>query len=340
MVTITDIAKEVGVAPQVVSRVLHGGKSTASARLEIREKIKDVAALRGYRPSAAGQMLRKGSFHSIGILLGNADDFLLSQQSLAGLASGLAKRNYTATLFYINGTSESDLLDSRLVASQLTDALVIPYVRPPSRRLIKALASTRMPVIWMNRRTRHDAVSMDEAGAGAQLLTHLYHQGHRRVTFVDYSGNGDDPHTQERLKGFKAKAKSLNVPITVVAQRTLRQDRAKAAQIFLKKAKKPSALVINSLSAAQVFLQVAVRMGLRIPHDLALASFDDGQHYSANAPYITCAIRPDFTFGHVTAELILQRLEKRDRPLPSRRVPFELITGGTTVPLMHDLFLK
>ncbi len=329
-VTIADIAKEVGVAPQVVSRILHGGKSTASARKEIREKIREVAARRGYRPFAAGQMLRKGSFHSVGILIGNPNDFLLSQLALAGLAEGLATKDYTATLFYAEAHTDTALLDSRLIASKLTDALIIPYVRNPSRRLVSELKSLHIPVIWMNRRTRFDAVRMNEAGASAMLLRHLFDQGHREITFLDYSGNGGDPHTRERIGGLKKEAEALGIRLHLHLDRIARADRAPAARRFLMSSPNPRALIVNSLSAAQVFLQVAHQLGRVLPDELALASFDDGSQCTANTPCITCAIRPDFAFGRNTAEMVLQRLEDPGTPLPLRKMNFELNIGGST----------
>lgn len=329
-VTIADIAKEVGVAPQVVSRILHGGKSTASARKEIREKIREVATKRGYRPSAAGQMLRKGTFHSVGILIGHSDNFLLSQLTLTGLAEALAEKEYTATLFYVRDKSDSGLLDSRLIASKLTDALIIPYVRPPSQRLVRELNALHIPVIWMNRRCRHDALRMNEAGASAMLLRHLVEQGHRKVAFVDYSGDGKDAHTRERITELKKCAAELKVELELRLDQIPRSDRAPVVRRFLADKKNPGALIVNSLSATQIFLQVAHQRGLRIPDELALASFDDGSFHTASTPIITCVIRPDFAFGRSTAEMVLQRLENPDKPLPLRKLDFELRIGGST----------
>lgn len=330
MVTIADIAREVGVAPQVVSRVLHGGKSTAGARRELRERIREVAARRDYRPFAAGRMLRSRSFHSIGILLGQAHDFLISQQSLAGLVSRLAEDDYTGTVYYTSGTSDPELLDNRLITSKLCDALIIPYVRPPGQRLLAALAALAMPVIWMNRRARYDCVSMDETGAGALLADHLHERGQQAVTFVDYSGGGRDQHTRDRMRGLATRAAALGLQTSFVTEVVDRVHRPAAARALLTQRKRPHALIVNSLSAAQVILQTAVQLGLGIPEDLALASFDDGGHYSANIPFITCALRPEFLFGQVTGQLVLDRLKQPGRAQVSRRVPFELVVGGTT----------
>lgn len=329
MVTLADIAKEVGVAPQVVSRVLHGGKGTASARLEVRERIKEVAARHGYRPFAAGQILRNRSFRSVGILIGNENDFLLSQDSLAGLIAGLSRSDYTGTLYYAEGDSNEELSTNRLLASQLTDALVIPYVRSPRSRFFREVMALKVPVIWLNRRARFDAVAMDEAGAAAQLVTHLAEEGHRRITFVEYSGGGRDPHTRERVRGGQAAAKKYGVTLDVIAKQVPRSERAAAARALLR-SRGPRALIVNSLSAAQVILQVAKELHLEVPNDLALASFDDGHQYSANVPFITCAIRPGFAFGQAAADLVLKRLQPPGEPQRALRVPFDLRIGGTT----------
>lgn len=329
-ITITDIAREVGVSPQVVSQVLHGGKSTAGARREIREKIRKHAAERGYRPFAASQILRKGSFRSVGVLIGDPNDFLLSQLALAGLTEGLAEKEYTATLFYAKARTDSDLLDSRLISSKLTDALVIPYVREPSRHLVNELKTLDIPVIWMNRHTRYDAVRMDESSAASLLLRHLASEGNKKVIFLDYSSGGKDAHTRERLKGLKKEAGKLGVRLDVHLESVARTDRALAARAFLRRHRCPGAMIINSLSAAQVFLQVAHQLQLKLPEDVALASFDDGSQYTANTPFVTCAIRPDFAFGRCTADMVLTRLENPSTFLPLRKLEFDLRIGGST----------
>lgn len=330
-ITITDIARELGVSPQVVSQVLHGGKSTAGARRELREKIRKYAAEKGYRPFAASQILRKGSFNSVGVLIGNPNDFLLSQQALAGLTEGLSQKDYTATLFYANAQTDSELLDSRLISSKLTDALIIPCVREPSRHLVNELKTLGIPVIWMHRHTRYDAVRMDEANAATLLLRHLVSQGNKKVLFLDYSGGGRDAHTQERLKGLKREAEKLEVQLDIHLECVARKDRASATRAFLTRHKRPGAIIINSLSAAQVFLQVAHQLQLKLPEDIALASFDDGFQYTANTPFVTCAIRPDFAFGRCTADMVLKRLKDPSTPLPLRNLEFELKIGGSTL---------
>ena len=330
MVTLSDIAKEVGVAPQVVSRVLNGGKGTASARAQVRDQIREVAARRGYRPFAAGQILRARAFHSVGVLIGHAQDFLISQDALAGLASGLSRHNYTATLHYVEATTDAELLDSRLLSSRLTDAIIMPYVRPPSRVLLRALRALPVPVIWMNRQARTDALAMDELGAGKMLARHLCEQGYRNITFVDYSSGGRDQHTRERMKGVSAAVRDRGLNVTFVTEQIARPDRATAARALLRPSLRRGAVIVNWLSAAQVILQVAQSLNWRIPEDLAIASFDDGRHHSASVPAITCAIRPEFQFGEIAAELILKRLQDPARPQPSRRLSFNLVVGGST----------
>lgn len=330
MVTLTDIAKEVGVAPQVVSRVLNGGKGTASARLEVRERIKKVAAQRGYRPFAAGQMLRARAFHSVGVLIGRSQDFLISQETLAGLARGLASANYSATLHYMEDVTDAALLDSRLIASRRTDALLIPYVRTPSRTLCAALNALPIPVCWLNRRARTNSVIMNESGAARLLVDHLAYTGHRRICFLDYSSGGRDAHTRDRLRGFRQATQRSGLEGLTELRSIARPDRAAAARDFLQRLPKPCALIVNSLSAAQVLLQVASQQELQIPVDLALASFDQDQAYSANVPAITCALRPDFTFGTAVAEMVLQRIKAPDQPVKTQSVDFTLAVGGTT----------
>ncbi|WFB36103.1 LacI family DNA-binding transcriptional regulator [Kiritimatiellota bacterium B12222] len=329
-VTLADIARQVGVAPQVVSIVLNGGKGTASARPEIRDRIREVATELGYRPFSAGQALRRGAFQSVGLLIGPPEDFLLTQPTLSGLVERLAESDYTATLVHTRSSSLSGLMENPLVRSRHTDGLLIPFVRTPSARLREELSSLQIPVVWMNRSARHNAIRMDEGDAAAQLVSLYHRKGRKSVTFVDYSSGGRDAHTRERIRSAEHQAQKLGMNFNTHLRSVPRDQRGEAVAEWLKTQHAPLHLIVNSLSAAQIILQVGVREGWKVPETLSLASFDNGKGFTANVPAISCAVRPDYLFGIRSAEMILEQIQSREAQIPSERLSFDVIEGGTT----------
>lgn len=329
-VTMADIARKVGVAPQVVSTVLNGGKGTASARPEIRKQIQKVAENMGYRPFMAGQALRKGSFQSVGILTGSPEDFLMSQATLNGIVEQLAREDYSATLVHAPSATTSGLLENRLITSHLADGLLIPLVRPPSTRLKNELEALPVPVVWLNRGGRENSLRMNESAAAGELVRVLAKRDPEGILFVDYSGAGKEEHTRDRILGARKEARKLGRSFNTLLKSVPRNQRAEEVSRWLESVKPPLHLIVNSLSAAQVILQVAVRRGWNIPEDLSLTTFDQGNAHTANDPVITCAVRPDYIFGIEAGNMILNRIQNPGTPIPGVQIDFKLVRGGTT----------
>jgi len=325
-VTLSTIGDELGVSHQVVSKTLNGGRSTVMVSKELERRIRDTARRLGYRPSAVGRSLRSGKTMTVGILLGPPEHFLLSPETLAAMVQALSEKGYTATLFSTTGTSEQDYLKSPLLRQHAVDALIISYVHEPAARFVSAVSQLPMPVLWLNRKAPQNALQVDERDAARQLAQHLLDLGHRKIGFVDYSfGSLTEPLVTERLTGINEATGRVGAFVSVIQKHLDRSDRSAHARGWLASADiRPTAVIVNSLSSAQIVCQTALSMGLRIPDDLAVASFDNGQAHRANVPAITSALRPDADFGRAAAEMLFELLDSDGGSIPSRSLAFKL----------------
>jgi len=332
-VTLSDIGEQLGVSHQVVSKTLNGGRSTVVVSSELGQRIRETAARMGYRPSAAGRSLRLGKTMSIGILVGPTENFLLPPEMLSSCVSTLSEKGYVATLFSASGPSEEDYLKSPLLSARSVDALLISYVHPPTSAFERDVEGLPMPVVWLNRRAESNALWVDERGAARMLGQHLIDLGHRHLAFLDYScGSLTDPLIAERLSGLRDAADATGAVVSIIQKRLARSERSSHVANWLKHENRPTAIVANSLSSAQAVCQTAIGCGWKLPDDLAVASFDNGQAHLANVPAITCAIRPDDEFGRRAAQMIFDLLERPDHLTPGLSLTFALSPGGSTVP--------
>lgn len=336
-VTLSSIGEELGVSHQVVSKTLNGGRSTVMVSKELEQRIRETARRLGYRPSAAGRSLRSGKTMTIGILVGPPEHFLLSPETLAAMVQSLSEKGYTATLFSTAGTSEADYLKSPLLRDHAVDALIISYVHEPTPRFVSSVSDLPMPVLWLNRSAPRNALQVDERGAARKLAEHLLELGHQSIGFVDYSfGSLTEPLVAERLAGINEATGQAGAFVSVIQKELARADRSAHARGWLSSGPtRPTAVIVNSLSSAQIICQTALGMGLCLPGDLAVASFDNGGAHRANVPVITSAIRPDAEFGRVAAEMLFELLDRGDGHIPGRSLAFEISVGESTQCLTH-----
>ena len=335
-VTIVDIAKSVGVSHPVVSKVLNGGKSNIGVSSELRARIQDAALQMGYRPHAAGAALRNRRFDSIGLLLADlTGGFHLPQPTMYGLSSTLQSQGYACSILCAKNASPDGLLDVALLRTQQVDALIMSYVGELSPDMTKQLAQIDTPTVWMGRRDQDNSVALDEASAAVSLTRHLGSLGHRRIMFVDYSSGLTDSVSRLRLSGFEQAARSLGIdPLVHGGAKVPRSERYEATRRWLTGRRPPRAVIASSMSAAQAILQTALHLGVQVPSQLAIASFDDGTGYDMGMIPITSAISPLRALGEAAADMAIFRAKSHESFAQSRLLTYELKVGASTVPVL------
>jgi LacI family transcriptional regulator len=169
-----------------------------------------------------------------------------------------------------------------------------------------------------------DKLYIDNAAAARAMTQALIGRGHRRIAMMSCPmGPG-----AERQRGYLAAMHDAGLPARLIAVDDFTQDagaRAMAAELAAG-FEGDAVFAANDLLAIGVMaaLQAA---GRRIPHDVAVAGFDDIPAARLMHPALTTVGRSEQTVGRVAAELLIARLDGRDAGLPGRgfEQPFELI---------------
>ena len=336
-VTLRDIAGTLKVSPNTVSRALRS-KSDISA--EMTERVQTVARAMGYRPNVASRALKYDKFHNIGMLMGGADEFYLPQQTLGAFSKALSEKGYSCSLVCSTSVDPAHLYLSPLLKARLVDSVVIGYIQELPKQVVDDISAMDVPVVWLNRWLEHDSVVVGEADSVWQLVAHLVDCKYQRLMYIDYTGGGEGWVVQRHLQAFDAAAEKFGVqPLRMTHRRVAREERFAATRDWLSKPDRPRAVIVSSFTAAQAILETALCLGLRVPQDIAICSFDDGRRYTSSVPSMTCAIRPEAEFGSAAAEMALAKALNRDEPVLRREVNCTLAIGGTTVPDKSCIYL-
>jgi LacI family transcriptional regulator len=327
-VTLSDIAKIVGVSPNTVSRALRGKNDISQ---ETASKITKVANMTGYRPNSAGRALRYSSFRSIGVLAGGAG-FYLPQQTLGAMSQTMANKGYSCSLVCTDKFDAEHIAEIPPLKSRLVDSLIISYVNDLPPKTVDAISQAGAPVIWLNRWLDHDCLTVDEGGAVIQLMEHFAECGFEDTMYIDYTTGGGGWVNVRRLQAFDIAGERYGIKTLRFAHRVVpREDRFSVTLSWLNKPNRPRSVIVSSYTAAQAVMQTALYLGLRIPEDIAIASFDDCNICTSCIPTLTCAMRPEHEFGVIAAEMALQKAKNPSVELPSRSVKYGLSIGGSTV---------
>ena len=219
---------------------------------------------------------------------------------------------------------EMDQLDGILIEGTKTG---LPN---PNIKLYQRLMEKGIPLVFMhgNYEMLPDTLSVldDNAAGGRMLVDYLYSKGHRKIAGIF---KYDDIQGRVRFIGFLDAVQELGLPLedknilwygTEQKDRYMREgfDPAWAAE-FLASC---TAVVCYNDEIAARLISCLMRLGLSVPGDIAVVSFDNSPFSEMSTPRITSLSHAQHNVGRMAAELLFRLL--RGEPCASARVPWVL----------------
>ncbi|MEM6431244.1 MAG: LacI family DNA-binding transcriptional regulator, partial [Deinococcota bacterium] len=338
-ITISDLARHVGLSISTVSKALNGYPDVAE---ETRQVVLTASRDLNYHPRSAARMLRLQKTEKLGIV-----HPLKSYESEAfialfrGVARGAEQHGYSLILYTATQDDELDTSDqlARICQAREVDGIIVMSLGIDGAKELQAsldiLAAETLPYIVLgqpvleqltngNQPTSSQSladpvpyVTADNQAAARALTEHLLSQGHKRFAYLSRS---DDVYNNlERLAGIQQAlaAASLTLDMIFDAPYAAYSGRT-AMQQVLAQASLPTAVIAFNDHIAIDAMHVAQAQTLRVPDDIAIAGFDDIPSASIVTPALTTTQIPMVTMGEYAAELLLEQLNSSQTPAPSR----------------------
>jgi LacI family transcriptional regulator len=341
-VSIEDIATRARVSRMTVSNILSGRLNpTRAAAVRRAERIRKIAAELGYRPNAAARAINSGRFNAISLLLSTAR----GRSSLFGgmLAALQDTLEANDTQLVLSRVPDEKLIDEqrlpRFLRETCVDGVLINYTDRIPERMGQIIERHRMPAVWINSVHEHDCVYIDDQHAGYHLTRHLLELGHRRIAFSDYAHGPafDSPHYSvvARKAGYARAMAEAGLPPRWIAPaegvRLWYPQRVPHAMEVLAADDRPTAIVCYGQNDAVPHIYAAARLGLRVPQDLSVASFDE-QPLELLGLRVTSMVLPEQAMGAAAGEMILHRVSEPGQSLPARVLQMTYEAGESTAP--------
>ena len=297
--TIYDIAKEAGVSPATVSRVMMGRSNVS---FETREKVQQVVDRHHFTPSSLAQgLLRKQSL-TLGFILPGVTHPYYAEM-FTGAYDEAARLGYALILFRLAQNEQFSQTFMKQIASRRLDGMILSggvVESTPTEKLVPMLQALRctMPLVTICPPIPGvDLINIysDLSSSVRQSLRHLFNLGHRRIAFL--GGSFESRSAGERELGFLDEMKNLGLPAVYrhEAGHTPEAGQLGVLKLFspLGTRQCPTALIcINDLVALGALRQLR-DMGLRVPDDVAVIGCDN-QFFSAYTfpPLTTVDLHP------------------------------------------------
>jgi DNA-binding LacI/PurR family transcriptional regulator len=306
-VRLVDVAVACGVTKSVASRALNGDP-TLNIRPETRRRILAAAAELGYRPHAGARALAGARTRALALLIPDLSNPVYSR-IVRGACRRARERGYVMLLVEDTPTEGADETFADLVEEGRVDGLLIASARP-DHRLLASARLDRLPHVFVNREMPGSGrnVGMDLAEASATAVRHLYELGHTRIGLV--SGPAALHPARVREQGFRDQMTGLGLdPACCVSAPFSEEGGSEAARHLLARRPAPTALYCGTLSQAIGALHAVRVLGLRVPEDVSVVSYDDLPLADYLSPPLTTVAMPLLELGAAAVDAVLDQLE-------------------------------
>ncbi|AGL14323.1 LacI family DNA-binding transcriptional regulator [Actinoplanes sp. N902-109] len=329
--TIADIAKRVGVSPGAVSFALNGRPGVSE---QTRARILEAAREMNWRPHRAARALGGSQAGVVGLVLARDPRTLGSEQFytqlLYGMQDALSARSFAVQMQLVRDTAAEIALYRDWASEHRVDGLVLVDLQVDDPR-VAVLDELRLPAVTLG--PRHErglpSVEADDGQAMITIVDYLATLGHRHIAHV--AGPPIYRHTARRMTALRehAVSRGLDVGESVSTDFSDAQGAA-ATRTLLSRHRRPSAIIYDSDLMAAAGLGVALELGVRVPQELSIVSFDDSVLTRIVHPQLTCLSRDTYALGAQVAECLLATIADPGAPHSVQSETPRLVVRGST----------
>lgn len=310
-ITIKDIATEAEVSISTVSFVINGKGEKMGISAAVIKKVQDVAERLNYRPSMIATSLRTGKTRSIGLIVED-----ISNQFFADLARVIEDeaKNIDYRVFYCS-TGDDDERSQELIHS-LLQANVDGFIITPTKNLeesVELLIKLKKPVVLIDRYFPGQRVShvvMDNYEASNSATKFLINKGCKNIAVVNNTSEMiqmalREDGCRDALKEAGLYKDSL---VLHMEYHTNEKDRIASVVGFFQKNKEIDAVLFLTNYMGLTGLQAFKDMGIRIPQDISVVSFDDHDSFKLHTPTITVIEQPIKEIAVKSIQLLMSQM--------------------------------
>ena len=325
-VTLELIAREAGVSPSTVSRIMNG---TARVSEDKRQAVESTIARFNFQPNLMARSLAMGQTHTIGVLT----QFIESPfygEALRGIEDALAGTPYSPLFVSGRWNLKKEEARMRLLQARRVDGVIILTGRLSDQHLIKY--AQRLPIVVTGRQLsapRLASVDVDHFQGARAATRHLIELGHTRIAFL--SGPSDHPDAIERQRGYQQALADAGIAVIpgLIAPADFLESGGMLAihQLFESRQSFTAVFAANDQMAYGARLALH-RRNLRVPEDISLVGYDDLPNSTYSMPPLTTVRQPVYEIGKLAAQAMLQLIagEAADIAVP----PLEVVVREST----------
>ncbi|WP_238988014.1 LacI family DNA-binding transcriptional regulator [Prevotella koreensis] len=334
-ITMKDIARELGVSVATVSRAL---KDSPRISTKQKERIKTFAREHNFYPNLTAEKLRHNRVRPsniIGVIIPQIAHYYFST-----ILSGIEKQARIRGYNIIVAQSEERYDLEKIICEHFIENRVCGIIVSQAKDTVKydhfeKLNQMGIPVVFYDRictGINANRVVVDDYMGAFTAVTHLIETGCRRIAF--YGSSMTLEISKNRYNGYRDALlrHGLKADSSLEFICDNREDAEEITPKVLKRHDRPDAFFAINDDTAIAILYTAKRMGLKVPEEVSICGFTNGERAVACDPMLTTVEQRGHMVGEEAVDVLLAHVEGL---LPKGKVEKKvvrtrLVVRGTT----------
>lgn len=334
-VTLSDVAKKVGVHPSTVSRVLNPA-TRSGVKASTVKTVDEAAKELGYRPNPFAYSLRTRRSNSIGILIPDLTNPMFPP-IIRGVEDTLMELHYTAIISNSDNDPQKEQMALDNMRNRQVDGFILATAHREDERVQECL-SDNIPLVLINRSVDDERVSSvlsDDTDGIEQLVSHIAGLGHKRIANI--AGPQDLSTGHRRLKAFYEAMKKHNLEVDdkliKVCDGFSEEAGKRALGELLDSGAEFTAVVAgNDMLALGCYGALGER-NLKCPDDISVVGFNDMPFVDKFNPPLTTIRIQHYQMGLYASRILMDQIRDPDLKRQSIVLKCEFMERGSTGPV-------
>jgi len=332
-VTIKDIARELKISPSTVSRAL---KDHPDISTETKRKVKELAGRLNYCPDPIALSLRSRKSKIIGVIVPEIVHYFFSSV-ISGIEDIAYNSGYNVMFCQSAESSEREVKNVETMLSSRVEGILASVSKCTTNfNHYRKIMESGVPLVFYDRVCKEletDRVVVDDYKGAFNATEHLINVGCRNIFLL--ATTDDLEIGRERKRGFIDAMRKNDHKIReeqILKCDTIADARDLIPELFSLANPPDGIFAVNDLTAAETMI-IAKEHGIKIPEDLAIVGFTNGQIAQLTDPRLSSVEQFGYNIGREAVKLLIKRLETvpNDYPVETKVIETKLIIKGSSL---------
>lgn len=333
--TMKDIAAHFGISVATVSRAL---KDSPRISVERRAAIQQYAREHNFTPNMIAETLRHSRIQPmkvIGVIIPEFAHYYFSS-ILSGIEEEASAHGYRIMVAQSNEQYEREVKICKSFYENKVCGIIVSQAKDTHRYdHFQQLIDTGIPLVFFDRictGVNASRVVVDDYIGAFNAVSHLIETGCNRIAY--YGSAMTLEISKNRFNGYKDALLKHGIQPDPELVRLCdnRTDAESITPEMLNSSAPPNGFFAVNDDTAIGILYTAKRMGFRVPEDISICGFTNGQRAIACDPMLTTVEQRGTKVGEEAAEILIGHVEGTIPPgkIERRIIRTRLIIRGTT----------